>query len=68
MHIDKVFNLKTKEGDKPLPNPIRDVKGDVDQTKLKNNGIGDDESDDDKSVNPASKIKTSSNKIKVKKK
>ena len=39
VHIDKVFTQKLKEGDEPIPNPVRDANGDIDQTKLKNNGL-----------------------------
>ncbi len=67
IHIDKVFTQVTKEFDEPVPNPIRNSDGDIDRTKLKNNG-GDDESDDEKPEKRTSKIKTTPNKIKVKKK
>jgi hypothetical protein len=67
IHIDKVFTQVTKEFDEPVPNPIRNADGDIDRSKLKNNG-GDDESDDDKPEKRTSKIKTTPNKIKVKKK
>lgn len=64
VHMDKVFTLKTKEGEEPVPIPIRDAKGDVDQTKLKNNGIG----DADENVKTDTRIKVTPSKIKVKKK
>jgi hypothetical protein len=59
-----VFDLKTKEGEEPVPSPIRDAKGDVDQTKLKNNGIGEDGED----MKTDTKIKVTPSKVKVKKK
>jgi hypothetical protein len=67
IHIDKVFTQVTKEFDEPVPNPIRNANGDIDRSKLKNNGE-DDDSEDDKTEKRTSKIKTPPNKIKVKKK
>jgi hypothetical protein len=67
IHIDKVFTQVTKEFDEPVPSPIRNANGDIDRSKLKNNG-GDDDSEDDKTEKRTSKIKTTPNKIKVKKK
>jgi hypothetical protein len=37
VHIEKVFTQKLKEGEAPIPNPIRDDKGTIDENKLKNN-------------------------------
>lgn len=37
VHIEKVFSQKLKDGEAPLPNPIRDAKGTIDENKLKNN-------------------------------
>jgi len=37
VHIEKVFTQKLKEGEAPVPNPIRDNKGTIDENKLKNN-------------------------------
>jgi hypothetical protein len=68
VHIDKVFTQVTKEFDEPVPNPIRNANGDIDRSKLKNNGLGDDEEDEDKPVKPASKVKVTPEKIKIKKK
>ncbi|MEJ7675777.1 MAG: hypothetical protein WKF59_24495 [Chitinophagaceae bacterium] len=67
MHVEKVYAQKTKEGDEPIPNPIRDASGDVDQTKLKNNGLSDDEIKE-APAKTVTKPKTTSSKIKVKKK
>ncbi|MGI8583346.1 MAG: hypothetical protein ACR2KX_14190 [Chitinophagaceae bacterium] len=67
MHVEKVYTQKTKEGDEPIPNPIRDASGDIDQTKLKNNGLSDDEIKE-APVKTVTKPKTTSSKIKVKKK
>lgn len=35
VHIEKVFNLVTPDGQAPLPNPIRDPAGNIDENKLK---------------------------------
>jgi hypothetical protein len=37
VHIEKVFTQKLKEGEAPVPEPIRDDKGTIDENKLKNN-------------------------------
>lgn len=37
VHINKVFNLKTAEGKEPVPHPILDENGKVDESKLKDN-------------------------------
>ncbi|MDQ2719577.1 MAG: hypothetical protein M3Z26_07440 [Bacteroidota bacterium] len=34
VHIQKVFTYKTPEGQEPVPQPIRDAKGTIDETKL----------------------------------
>ena len=34
-HIDKFFHQKLEDGQAPVPNPIRDVKGNTNQEKLK---------------------------------
>lgn len=67
VHIDKVFTQKLKEGDEPIPNPIRDANGDIDQTKLKNNGIGNNENNEEP-VKTVTKTKATPFKVKVKKK
>ena len=63
-HVNKVFTQVTKEGDEPIPNPIRDASGELDRSKLKDNGLGEDEDDQ-----PAkTKTKVTPSKVKVKKK
>ncbi|MEP6616171.1 MAG: hypothetical protein ABJA57_06305 [Ginsengibacter sp.] len=37
VHIDKVFTQKLEDGNAPVPAPLRDVKGTIDETKLKDN-------------------------------
>ncbi|UEG49524.1 hypothetical protein LK994_12860 [Ferruginibacter lapsinanis] len=37
VHIEKVFNYKTPEGQEPVPEPLRDAGGKIDDTKLKEN-------------------------------
>jgi hypothetical protein len=36
VHIEKVFNQITPEGQEPVPNPILDQKGNIDESKLSN--------------------------------
>lgn len=36
VHIEKVFNQITPEGHEPVPNPILDEKGNIDESKLSN--------------------------------
>lgn len=36
IHIEKVFNYKTPEGQEPVPQPILDAKGNIDESKLSN--------------------------------
>ncbi len=35
VHIEKIFNLITPDGQAPVPNPIRDPSGNIDESKLK---------------------------------
>ena len=37
VHVEKVFNYKTPEGQEPVPEPLRDAGGKIDDTKLKDN-------------------------------
>lgn len=68
VRIDKVFTQVTKEGDEPMPNPIRDVNGNIDHSKLKNNGLRDDDKTDEQPVKTVIKTKTTPSKVKIKKK
>ncbi len=68
VHIDKIFTQTTKEGEEPIPNPVRDANGDIDQTKLKNNGMADDENDKTEEKVKTVKTKTTPIKVKLKKK
>ena len=68
VHLDKVFTQTTKEGDEPIPNPVRDANGDIDQTKLKNNGMADDDDNKTDGKVKTVKTKTTPTKVKVKKK
>ncbi len=36
VHIQKVFTQKTEEGKEPVPQPIRDANGNIDESKLSN--------------------------------
>ncbi|MEO6638474.1 MAG: hypothetical protein ABIN25_09365, partial [Ginsengibacter sp.] len=42
----KVFTQKTAEGQEPVPQPIRDAQGNIDDTKLSNR-LPEDQGDDD---------------------
>ena len=37
VHVEKVFNQVTPEGNEPVPNPIKDAQGNTDENKLKDN-------------------------------
>ena len=41
VHVEKVFNVVTPDGQAPVPNPVRDPSGNIDEKKLK--GAGEDE-------------------------
>lgn len=38
IHVEKVFNYVTPLDQEPVPMPIRDVNGNIDENKIKNNG------------------------------
>ena len=67
VHVDKVFTQTTKEGDEPIPNPIRDANGNVDFSKLKNNGLAGEDDKTEEQVKTV-KTKTTPTKVKTKKK
>lgn len=69
VHIDKVFTQVTKEGETPIPNPVRDANGEIDYSKLKDKGLAEDENtDEDKPAKTETKTKVTPSKVKVKKK
>ena len=68
VHIDKVFKQVTKEGEEPVPSPIRDANGDIDHTKLKDNGFGDDDKPGEQPEKTVTKTKVTPTKVKTKKK
>lgn len=37
VHVEKVFNQVTPEGNEPVPSPIKDAQGNTDESKLKDN-------------------------------
>lgn len=37
IHVEKVFNVVTPDGQAPVPNPLRDQSGNIDEKKLKGN-------------------------------
>ena len=43
VHVEKIFHYVTAEGQEPVPAPIRDAQGNLDRSKLKNNGEVEDE-------------------------
>jgi hypothetical protein len=65
VHIEKVFTQKLEDGNAPVPEPIRDAKGTIDESKLKDN-IGD-QGDDTQAGNKTEvKNKSTSSKTKTK--
>jgi hypothetical protein len=69
VYVEKVYTQKTKEGEVPVEKLIRDANGNIDRSKLKNNGFGDD--DDKPEVDTEKtpvKTKITQTKVKVKKK
>ncbi|HSQ44690.1 MAG TPA: hypothetical protein VLM16_06810 [Ginsengibacter sp.] len=47
VHIQKVFTQKTPEGQEPLPQPVLDAKGNIDESKLSNRRPQNDEDAND---------------------
>jgi hypothetical protein len=39
VYVEKVFTQRLKDGEAPLPDPIRDEKGTIDESKLKDASI-----------------------------
>lgn len=56
VHIQKVFTQKTPEGQEPLPQPVMDAKGNIDESKLSNRRPENNNSDEDTDTIPAKKI------------
>jgi hypothetical protein len=68
VHIEKVFTQKLEDGNAPVPEPIRDTKGSIDETKLKDNGADTiDEGQAGKSSEIKRKTTPSKTKVKTKK-
>jgi len=63
VYIDKVYTQKLTDGNAPVPSPIRDDKGTIDESKLKDNGAVDDSQTENP---PATKIKNLPGKVKTK--
>ena len=57
VHISKVYTFKLEDGHEPVPNPIRDAKGNIDESKLKDNAPAD-AADDEDATKPPVKEKT----------
>lgn len=55
VHIQKVFTQKTPEGQEPLPQPVLDAKGNIDESKLSNRRPENNSSDEDTDTIPAKK-------------
>ncbi len=51
VHVEKIFNLVTPDGQAPMPNPIRDASGNIDENKLK--GAEPDETEKKPEAKPA---------------
>jgi len=56
VYIEKVFNQITPEGHEPVPNPILDAKGNIDESKLSQR-MPDSQDENDSSTNSSSKNK-----------
>lgn len=53
VYIEKIFNQKTPEGQEPVPQPILDAKGNIDESKLSQRmPEGQDHSEDQNNQNP----------------
>ncbi len=52
VHIQKVFTYKTPEGKEPVPHPIRDEKGTIDETKLSQRMPGNDKDENADEIKP----------------
>ncbi|MBS1513227.1 MAG: hypothetical protein JST86_20490 [Bacteroidetes bacterium] len=63
VHIEKIFNQVTPLGKEPVPNPIRDANGNIDESKLKG---GEEETDKQTEEKDKTKTKTTAPKKKVK--
>lgn len=70
IHIEKVFTQKLKDGEAPVPNPIQDVKGNVDETLLDNHVTenGSNVSEPGTSQSSTIKVKSAAKKNNLKKK
>ncbi len=70
VHIEKVFTFKLEDGQAPVPNPIIDNKGTIDETKLKDNVPADAANDEDETKPPVkekvTKTKITPTKVKPK--
>lgn len=58
VHIEKVYTYKLQDGQEPVPHPIRDAKGTIDETLLKDNSAP--ENGNEYDSNPTQKEKTKS--------
>ncbi len=67
IHVDKIFTQKLKAGQEPVPNPLLDDKGNINEAKLKNNETDEPEQSSTGEKSIPMKLKASSQKNKVKK-
>ena len=67
VHINKIYTLQTKEGEEPVPNPLRDANGDIDPSKLKDNSPAGNDPDQGNTKKDSIKTKVTPTKVKVKK-
>ncbi len=66
VHIEKVFTYKTPEGQEPVPQPIRDAKGTIDESKLSQRMPENYTQEDSTEVKPPASQKAPVKKIKKK--
>ncbi len=58
VHIEKVFSQKTAEGQEPVPQPIRDARGNIDDSKLSTSMPEDQGDGNEKSIDQKDFLKT----------
>ena len=59
VHIEKVYSFKLQDGQEPVPHPIRDAKGTIDETLLKDNSNNQDGNEYEGNTGRAEKMNNS---------
>lgn len=55
VHIEKIFHTVTPEGQAPIPNPVRDANGNLDENKLKDAGTEEKPAEEKPAAKPKAK-------------